>query len=228
MQSPQLLPDDVISIIASYLKLVDIYNWSCVCRYFCKQFDIKSLIIKKINSRLFEIFGDKLSDFKESLASTGAIIFGSFVLQCILGEEWSNIDIYVPIKGNHSLSSTVYDSIDKSWIYSNNNFRLTDIDKFMIKNMELDYRSEYPYESNPSIVQVNTFASPINKIKFFSYIIQTIRLNTDTTLEEFAEKYFDLSVDKCMYYGDDRIVLFSLHNVFNKITDYKTTSPASL
>ncbi len=53
-----------------------------------------------VETRLSEIFGQKnLVEIQTALQKSQAVISGSFIVQCILGEYWegSDIDIYVPI-----------------------------------------------------------------------------------------------------------------------------------
>jgi len=66
---------------------------------------IKESIIKEINTRLLAILGDKYNDFIEILNITKAVISGSFIIQCILGEHWedSDIDIYFPTINNKNI-----------------------------------------------------------------------------------------------------------------------------
>jgi hypothetical protein len=63
---------------------------------------INQVLINKINDRLKYIFQDQYDNFKLALKTDKAVISGSFIIQCILGETWSNsdIDIYVPEKNS--------------------------------------------------------------------------------------------------------------------------------
>ena len=57
---------------------------------------IKERIIKEIEDRLVKLFGSDWKEFKEQLERAGAIISGSFIIQCILNEDWkTDIDIYI-------------------------------------------------------------------------------------------------------------------------------------
>src|SRR5437762_2456462 len=62
--------------------------------------DIWRAAVKSIDNKLEEIFQDDMGEFKTLLAESKAVISGSFIVQCILGEfyEDSDIDIYVPVK----------------------------------------------------------------------------------------------------------------------------------
>ena len=131
---------------------------SLTSRYFYKQFDIKSLIIKEINSRLFEIFKNKLSDFKKSLVSTGAMISGSFILQCILNEKWRkyDIDIYLPIKNNGTINYNE-PSPEPFPEFRPMPYPTTDIDAFMISKMNSLPPSLHLRYCNPAITMIKNF-----------------------------------------------------------------------
>jgi len=120
--------------------------------------DIKRAAIKEINHRLLLIFTDKLIDFKKLLQSSCAVISGSFIMQCLLGEHWhdSDIDIFIPTKG-----------VDLATHYGN---EYTDIET-MLYNMKLPRidESEHVYTHKPpSVNNVRTYAS-----------IQDVRYTTD-------------------------------------------------
>lgn len=85
-----------------------------------------------IESRLFEIFGTDVEEFKAILRDSDAIIAGSFPLQCILGENWnSDIDIFVK-------KDSAYHPVEK-WFWSNfSNKKSCGPDKEFIK---LNHRS---------------------------------------------------------------------------------------
>jgi len=228
-QSLQLLPTDVIIFITRYLKLTHIHNWRRVCRHFYKQFDIKSLIIREINSRLFEIFGDKLSDFKKSLVSTGAMISGSFILQCILGERWrkSDIDIYIPIKNNDTINyNEPTPEPFNHFIYVP--YPTSTIDTFMISKMSAHQPSIHLRYCNPAINMIKNFQNfsivddKGTTTMSFPHIIQTILLDIDKdSLEEYTKENFDFSIGKNLYYGDDQIILSNLSDIFDRVTDFK-------
>src|SRR5437667_102768 len=59
---------------------------------------IKEKIIYSINQRLTRYFGENKEEFLNLLNKTGSVISGSFIIQCILNEEWeSDVDIFIPI-----------------------------------------------------------------------------------------------------------------------------------
>ena len=62
---------------------------------------IKRAGIKAINQQLYKIFGIKTEAFKTLLCKSGAVISGSFIIQCLLGEIWNNSDIDVFVSTQH-------------------------------------------------------------------------------------------------------------------------------
>jgi len=89
---------DILSEVLNNLAPVDIYKLSLTSKYYYKHIEVNKYIIKEIDIRLQNIFGDKVNHFKELLISLNAIISGSFIIQCILGEIWirSDVDIFIP------------------------------------------------------------------------------------------------------------------------------------
>lgn len=91
-------------VIAPYLNIKDIYNMSLVSGTLYKRMDEKYImkhIQKRIVYGLQQIFGDNYYTFAKKLYESKAVISGSFILQCILNEKWTNsdIDIYVAYNG---------------------------------------------------------------------------------------------------------------------------------
>lgn len=160
---------------------------------------IHESIIKEINNRLFVIFGDSLVIFKQLLEQKKAIISGSFILQCILGEYWidSDIDIFCPVN-----------------IYNNfnflENFLITRLN-FKIKN---NYQDNYGYNTrvkNFEVIKHN------DKIK-----IQIIELFIESNYEKLNMHVNGTDFDICknMFYVEnnvDNIRISALNNIFNKI-----------
>lgn len=92
----------------------------------------KTVLCRKLNSRLCEIFGKDFEQFKKLLAKNNGVISGSFILQCILGVMWigSDIDIYVPIK-----DLTEFDWDDQFVRYKDYKNRFTDLEVFLIQRV---------------------------------------------------------------------------------------------
>lgn len=88
------------NIIIDYISVRDIFNLKFVNRSF-RQRITESVIMKIIKTRIERklkvILKNNYDAFVNAMAKSKAILSGSFILQCILNEKWSNsdIDIYV-------------------------------------------------------------------------------------------------------------------------------------
>src|SRR5437762_2808080 len=88
--------------IVKYLDPKDLYNIKYVSKDFYGIITfkmIKDTINLCIYQRLQKILGDHTDKFLELLSENSGVISGSFLLQCILNETYteSDIDIYIPI-----------------------------------------------------------------------------------------------------------------------------------
>ena len=85
--------------ITKYLPLKELIKLKRVSNYYNNYFNkpyLDDYIGKMITQRLKGIFGDYWEEFAEVLGKTGALISGSFIIQCILNENWNtDIDIYL-------------------------------------------------------------------------------------------------------------------------------------
>ena len=191
------IPDDIVQGIILYLKPKDAYNLIITCHNYKKKFNIKKNLINEINYRLYNIFGDKLDQFKKLMKDTQSVISGSFIIQCLLDEYWdcSDIDIYV----------SKYEPSSKF-----------NIDDFMFHNMKFHGRHEN-CDRNNDIKWVRTYkpdtiyiiddygcyrAIKKNNSKSH-YDIQIIGLGvakTYSSIKTFIDTTFDFDVCKNMYF----------------------------
>lgn len=100
------------NVIVNYLKMKDLFNLKFVCQVFRRKFTdgyLMKRIKKIIENRLKVIFGSTYNEFVVAMFKSKAILSGSFVLQCIIGEQWDNsdIDIYVSSKQSEYQSSNL-------------------------------------------------------------------------------------------------------------------------
>ena len=179
---------------------------------------IKESIIKEINIRLSLIFGDKYDKFNKILDDTKAIISGSFIIQCILGEYWedSDIDIYFPTINN------------KMYLTDSNN-PYYELEKFLYEtlkfNMTQSYRAISRYRRDQSndklnIEYVRNYDTFTNSIQ----IIQAKIKNDPTKMKEFIYDTFDFDICKNVYYikdGKGYLNILKLNDIFNKISEFK-------
>lgn len=100
-----LLPLDLFKYeFISLLSPLDFYHFKLINKEYHQLITLnwlKTSILSHINKRLLTIFGEQYDRLIEIMNNTGAVISGSFIIQCILGEYWqSDIDFYFPTKGN--------------------------------------------------------------------------------------------------------------------------------
>lgn len=69
---------------------------------------INELCINKVLMRLKQIFEDKLDGFLSELCRSGAVVSGSFLIQCILDENWFEVEkSKLEIVGGEHLASDI-------------------------------------------------------------------------------------------------------------------------
>lgn len=206
----QYLPVELINIIKSSLDRLSLHHFSHACKTLFDKYD--TYIMNKINVRLEKIFGDKLPDLKKLMQKLGCVISGSFVLQCMLDEEWkgSDIDFYVPMR-----SGTIR-------CYKN------DLDTFMCTIMGFydGIAGGYEdYSDQHKIKWVRTFSHMATTMNGLRTPIQIISIDVDNNYEamyHFINKTFDFNICKNMYYcdGKDRIRARNFTEVFLKKTSF--------
>lgn len=206
--------------IASYLEPLEEYLLSQVCRHlhikFCKN------MFSKINNRLAKIFGDKLPDLKKVMAETGSVISGSFIMQCLLDEDWkSDIDFYVPYRDNIITIGPMM------------SYEKTKLDDFMYETMLYMGYGNFGYED----IAVH------NKIKWvrdytckrdgqggeLAVPVQIMCIDVDKLYDVICShviKTFDFDICKCMFYNDqkDRLYIYDLENIFSRKTEFNVSS----
>lgn len=163
---------DILSEVLNNLAPVDIYKFSLTSKYYYKHIQVNKYIIKEIDIRLQNIFGDKVNYFKELLISLNAIISGSFIIQCILGEIWidSDVDIFLPNTEN------------------------TELGRFLLNIKCVTNYDEYD-------VEYLLFCDAVNYKMESGKCIQLIRLY-ENNVKKYIDKTFDFDICKNIYNGE--------------------------
>lgn len=94
------LSKDIIQEIVKHVSVKDAYMLKLASKHFSKQIqNLEELLIRKINCRLAHLIGStRLPQFKHLLQRFNAVITGSFLIQCILDEDWqTDVDIMIPV-----------------------------------------------------------------------------------------------------------------------------------
>jgi hypothetical protein len=179
---------------------------------------IKESIIKEINIRLSLIFGDKYNEFNKILDDTKAVISGSFIIQCILGEYWedSDIDIYFPTINNnkYNIHSTYYYYDLEKFLYETVKFKMTGSYPAM---------SRYKYDQSNGkleIEYVRNYETATNSVQ----VIQAKIENDYDKMTKFIYNTFDFDICKNVYYindGKEYINIPKLNDILNKVSEFK-------
>ena len=203
---------DVIVEIGSYLNPLDKYNFLIALKFYDM---IKQHIIHEINSRLMDVFGNQLANFKQCMKETGSMISGSFILQCILKEEWKNsdIDIYVPMIGN-----TIY--MPKAEQKGETIYMKSNVDNFMHYQMHFDGHHDN-YAIHDYIKYVRTYFNNTQHIQIIGVDIEK------DTLLSFVNETFDFSICKNIYDGKGNLILSNLHDIYHKTLNFNSTRSSS-
>lgn len=185
---------DILSEITKYLVPIDIYKLSLTSKYYNKHINVDKYIIRELDTRLQNIFGDKLNYFKQLLISEDAIISGSFIIQCILGEIWSDsdIDLFIP-----DFTNQIFDE-----------FLFNDIECTLKGNV---YNTEYL-----------SFGKTVDYETKSGQCVQLIKLN-ENKIDDFMNKNFDFKICKNLYDGKN-LKIKDLYNIVNKIIDLEDVS----
>jgi len=114
----ETLPIDVFdNVFIKYLCPMDLYNLAQTCKYCQKLITFKNIQVSthyEVTERLREIFDEDWEPVREIMIKSKAVISGSFLLQCILGERWdgSDIDIYIDMS-QHECYKKVHDKVSR-------------------------------------------------------------------------------------------------------------------
>jgi hypothetical protein len=189
-----------------HLKPLELYRLKLTCHAFYQAITFNvfnTSIIKQIDKKLKQSLHDVYS-FKQLLQQTQAYISGSFIIQCILNENYdSDIDIYVPLKYDTDMS--LYQN------YFNDAYCISDTRQ---------YNPEDPPQPH-NIVRVMTFSykpmqdellegQPIKNHK----PIQIIYVNQDD-LSNYFEDTFDFDILKNVYH-QHYVKIKNLNDIINK------------
>ena len=182
---------------------------------------VKNSVIREIDTRLSLIFGDKYDDLNKILDETKAVISGSFIIQCILGEYWENsdIDIYFPIINNKE-----YSNDHGNPYYELERFLYEDV-KFKLKD---SYSAVNRYQRDLSkdkvrIKYIRNYGTLTNDIQVIQAEIKKDRYK----MNKFINGTFDFDICKNTYHinnGKQNLNILKLYDILNKIAEFKIAS----
>jgi hypothetical protein len=206
---------------------MDLYNLSIVCKYYAETItkkDFKNRVIKEIDRRMHYVFRENYGKIKKFMIHHGAIIAGSFIVQCILDEYWeSGIDICIPTKIDFS-KKTEYGVTNDSASFTENTFK---INLITIKTDNIiDYvKNHYNYNICKITYQYKDVDLDLNRISTDNLQIYNFddityrRTNICINVTIFDDKYFMKYYNRgfSFYMTDDNkkkiLSVSDLHNI---------------
>lgn len=219
---------DLTGLLLNKLPLKDVYNFSQIVTNH-KDFIYQRTILE-IRKRLKEIFQDNLDEFLNLLQQTGAIISGSFILQCILNEYWeSDIDIYFPIQDNEiketpsqNPTSEIDDFLYKSRMQMTGYFAAnrygSDVDlkiKWIRNYKKLDEDKFYKSYKHFSRSEIEKMGEN-NK-----YTFQTILVDINKSeMQNFIVNTFDFDICKNIFDGNT-LYIHNIKDIVERKTQFK-------
>lgn len=157
----------------------------------------------------------------EIMINHGAFISGSFIIQCILDENWSDvhkdtdIDIYVPL---NEVKEHVF--ADGTIVYFNK------LEDYLYDEMGYDNQLVLPckrytrYKNDKELPTMNN----IRTYSRFGNNIQIISLNTDNSYDynHFVD-LFDFDICKNIYYPNKKLYVSCIDNIMNRQAHFDVT-----
>lgn len=212
-----------------FLSAKDLYTLSKTCKTFENLINDKTIndsIISKINSRLERLFGDKTKEFKDLLCETKAVISGSFIIQCILGEEWnSDIDIFIPIKDAKLFRAHVENGIHSGLLTLIDRFLYDDADFAEVgyNNYDGVLGAEYGIHTTRTYAPWNNDRDVINNSEKIQLILVNCPMDYNV-MKNFIFESFDFEICKNIYYNDeqDNIVISNMNDILEKTLTFET------
>ena len=204
------LPSEIRTHISSYLELLDEYKLSQTCHMLYAKYCHN--LFKKINTRLVNIFDDKLPELKKIMAETNSVISGSFIIQCLLGEEWkSDIDFFVSYQSDQIITK-VDDFMLNTMSYDGSYVpAYSDIAGCERIKWTMDYYPHRRDDKNYSVLDSN-----------IQIICIDVEKNYDA-MRDHVVNYFDFDVCKNMYYydGHDKLIVHNLEGILSRRTEFR-------
>ncbi len=198
---------DIRYILADKLECKDLWNLGKIQN---KERMI-DLIVKKgekeIKTRLQRFLGDKYEQFMEIMNRTGCVIAGSFVLQCLLNEDWeSDIDIFVPIEEKILERTDCYNPV-------------SEIETFLFQNYKMDnYHAaeRYGHDIHENKIKwIRTFERKNNH----NFQVVLVEVKTGN-IKDFIHENFDFDIVKNVF-QEEILHIFDYEQVFSKKVEFK-------
>lgn len=212
------LNSDIIKyVLPHFLEIKDLYNFGLTNKYYfdCYKLIIHQKIISNIINKLKIIFQDHYDNIIKLMQENNSIISGSFIIQCILDEEWvSDIDIYEQdtyygTKCNVHNETILNEYLNKH--YKSECFTTRSLYDDISSNQIKIHISEY-----------NNHNKNKNKINKIQLIHLNVKEHDDVKI--FIDTTFDFDICKNIFYFENNkphLFIKSLSDIINKQTDFK-------
>lgn len=211
---------DNITEIISYLGRKELYYLSQTSTFYYQLIRYDQLIINTIHKRLKTILNEHYETFMQLMIDNNAFISGSFIIQCILNEDWSNIsnttdiDIYVPYNDNN-VRGHIFENGTQYYYNTLEDYIFSIMDLYEDNNKAI---KRYTIRKNdrdlPTITNVRSYDNPEGAH------LQVISIDKD---DGHFYDAFDFDVCKNMYYPGKKLFIYNMDNVLNKVTTFNAT-----
>ncbi len=216
--------DPFYGIIVNYLSIKDLLTLQQMPEFLHMDQVIEERILSSIEYRLNKYYGDKTWEFKQLLEQCHGLISGSFLIQCILEEDWSShktdLDIYLPGRDTIEEDERVN---RKYWKWQNN---FSDLENFLYDFYDQTTTAHsacYERDLKKRIICVREYyrgkyQEAENKVQ----IIYVKRKHDQLT--EFIESTFDFQICKNWLQfriGQPQLHITNLREIVEKVTDFE-------
>jgi hypothetical protein len=219
------------NIIKNFIP-IDLYNLTITCKYFKKIITlnhIKKSTINEIYRRLRIIFRSDFDELIYTLKKYNAVIAGSFIIQCILGEYWKDSIINIHVVDFHV--DNYFSEISDDY-FPNISFEDSDdvIGKKLIEDINVVDEIEksvthkgvrgYLHNKNYNVLEISSGGRLSNYYYIKFKINNNYRVNIIHFMNDFAchmKKYYSFDICHNMYhFGNDNISISGINKIFTK------------
>lgn len=227
--------DPFWNYIIKYLSPLDMFNLTEVDSFYenniSENFYLESIILC-INKRLKQLFDNNYDDVIKLLDEHQAVISGSFIIQCILNENWNtDIDIYVPASESkdvgYTTTITMFEMLLSKLVIYENFYNASQYGNDVTN--KIIWIREYSFSKTKT-----SFSNPLQWIGIGhdSYLrdkekpkIQTIDVSIEADdMYELIKNSFDFDICKNVYgvrNGKQYVNIYSLKEILSKTTKLK-------
>jgi hypothetical protein len=230
-----ILFGDIFCLVKEYLIPIDLFHLVNTCKKYRKIItleDIKRNTINEMYKRLRDIFRNDYEDFMYVLRKNNAVISGSFIIQCMLGEYWqdSYIDIFVHKKYNMSddYRINIHDENEYDMDSCSDECFYSDFDSIDEDNININIVNRgivnYLYHQNYKFLEAYYYDEE-NELDDIYFIVNSTRINVSIYKNNNIKKCindnydFDICKNICYFYDEvdhNDITISKINDIFYK------------